>query len=196
MKSLKFFCIGFICLILFLNTSFAEIVKTSNIVIKGNKKISLNTVIELLDFDNNAADSNDINEYQKKLFQSNFFTSVDISFENRKIFIKLIENPIVDYIFIEGIKSDKLLESIKDTLDLKENALFSDALLNSDIKKISSLLSSKGYFKSNVEYRAVKPSADKINIFLKISLNEKFYINSIFFRQRWHQICGYKLYCN
>lgn len=181
MKSLKLFCIGFVCLILFLNTSFAESVKTSNIVIEGNKKISLNTVIELLGFDNNVADSNDINEYQKKLFQSNFFTSVDISFKNRKIFIKLIENPIVDYIFIEGIKSDKLLESIKDTLDLKENALFSDALLNSDIKKISSLLSSKGYFKSNIEYRAVKPSTDKINIFLKISLNEKFYINSIFF---------------
>lgn len=110
MKSLKLFCIGFVCLILFLNTSFAESVKTSNIVIEGNKKISLNTVIELLGFDNNVADSNDINEYQKKLFQSNFFTSVDISFKNRKIFIKLIENPIVDYIFIEGIKSDKLLE--------------------------------------------------------------------------------------
>ena len=181
MKSLKLFCIPFICLILFLNTSFAEIVKTSNIEIKGNKKISLNTVIELLDLDNNVADSNDINGYQKKLFQSNFFTSVDVSFENRKIFIKLTENPIVDYIFIEGIKSDKMLESIKDTLDLKENGLFSDALLNSDIKKISSLLSSKGYFKNNVEYRAVKPSADKINIFLKISLNKKFYTNNIFF---------------
>ena len=181
MKFLKPFLSAFVCLILFLNSSFAESVKNSNIIIEGNKKISSNTIVELLNLTRNIANSKNLNGYQKKLFQSNFFTSVDVSFNNKKIFIRVIENPVVDYIFIEGIESDQLLNKIKDTLELKENALFSEVLLNSDIKKISTLLRSQGYFKSNIEFRAVKPSADKINIFLNIDINKKFSINNIFF---------------
>jgi outer membrane protein insertion porin family len=126
----------YVFLILLLNTSLlAENVKISNIIIQGNKKITSSNIISLLDLNGNLANSNDLNEYQKKIFKSNFFTSVDIFFDNKKIFIKLIENPIVDYIFIEGIESDTLLNEIKDVLDLKENTLFSESLLNSDIKK-------------------------------------------------------------
>ena len=181
MKLIKLFLSTFVCLILFLNGSFAESVKNSNIIIKGNKKISSNTIVELLNLTNNIANSKNLNEYQKKLFQSNFFISVDVSFNNRKIFIKVIENAIVDYIFIEGVESEQLLNKIKDTLDLKENALFSEVILNSDIKKISTLLDSQGYFRSNIEYKVVKPTADKINIFFNIDTNKKFSINNIFF---------------
>ena len=155
--------------------------RISNIEIEGNKKISSNTVIELLNIKNDIANSKNLNEYQKRLFQSNFFTAVNISFKNKKIFIQLTENPIVDYIFIEGIESEQLLNKIKDTLNLKENTLFSEVLLNSDVKKISRFLSSQGYFKSNVEYKVVKPDSDKINIFFYITTNKKFSINSIFF---------------
>ena len=186
MKPLKLFLFTFICLVLFLNSSFAESVKNSNIIIEGNKKISSNTIVELLNLTGNNANSKNLNDYQKKLFQSNFFRSVNVSFNNKKIFITVIENPIVDYIFIEGIESDQLLNKIKDTLELKENALFSEVLLNSDIKKISTLLRSQGYFKSNIEFKAVKPSTDKINIFLNINLNKKFSINNIFFWSKYN----------
>mgnify|MGYP000141278629 FL=1 len=165
MKFLKSIFFVFVYLMLSLDGAFAENIQAKNITIEGNKKISSNTIIQLLNLNDNIANSEDLNEYQKKLFQSNFFTSVNVSFNNGKIFIKLSENPIVDYIFIEGIESDQLLNKIKDTLDLKENALFSEVTLNSDIKKISNFLSSQGYFKSNIDYKAVKPSEDKINIF-------------------------------
>jgi len=171
----------FIFFTLFLVNSFAESVKISNIEVQGNKKISSNTIIELLNLKNDFANSDNLNVYQKKLFQSNFFTSVNISFKNKKIFIQLNENPIIDYIFIEGIESDQLLNKIKDKLDLKENNLFSEVVLNSDVKKISNLLSSQGYFKSSVEYKIVKPDSDKINVFFYITPNKKFSINRIFF---------------
>ena len=67
----------------------------------------------MLELKNNFAKSDDLNEYQKKLFQSNFFKSVDISFLDKKIFLNLNENPIVDYVFIEGVKSKQLLNEIK-----------------------------------------------------------------------------------
>ena len=157
--------IFFIFIIFFSKTTFAENVILSDITITGNKKISSNTIVELLDLKNKLADSKNLNEYQKKIFESNFFTSVNISFKNKKIFITLVENPIVDYIFIEGIKSEKLLNEIKDILNSRENTLFSEILLNSDVEKISSFLSSRGYFKSNIEYQVVKPQLEKVNIF-------------------------------
>ena len=113
MKVLKNISIAFTFLILLLSTSlFAANVKISNIVIQGNNKITSSNIIGLLGLNGNLANSNDLNEYQKQIFKSNFFTSVDIFFDNKKIFIKLVENPIVDYIFIEGIDSDSLLNEM------------------------------------------------------------------------------------
>ena len=68
MKPLKLFLFTFICLVLLLNTSFAESVKNSNIIIEGNKKISSNTIVELLNLTGNNANSKNLNEYQKKTF--------------------------------------------------------------------------------------------------------------------------------
>ena len=181
MKLLKTFFTGLVFVIFLLKISFAEPVKVPNISIDGNKKISENTIIDLLDLKNNVGNSNDLNEYQKKLFQSNFFSSVGLSFKNKKIFIRVVENPLIDYVFIEGIKSEKLLNEIKDILDSKENTLFSEIALNSDVENVSSFLNSKGYFKNNIEYQVVKSKSEKVNIFFKIFLNKKFSINKIFF---------------
>ena len=150
MKFLKLLISVFVFLLVFVKISFAENVKISDIIIQGNQKISSNTIVDLLDLKNNLADSKSLNEYQKKLFQINFFKLVEVSFNDSKIFINLKENPIIDYVFIEGIKSDKLLNDIKDLVDLKENTLFSEVTLNFDIKKISTFFSSQGYFRCNI----------------------------------------------
>ena len=181
MKLIKTIFIALVYVIFFFKISFAEPVKISNITIDGNKKISENTIIELLDLKNNVGNSNDLNEYQKKLFQSNFFSSAILSFKNKKILIKVVENPLIDYVFIEGIESEKMLNEVKDLLISKESTLFSEIALNSDVKKVSSLLTSKGYFKNNIEYQVVKSKSEKVNIFFKVFLNKKFSVNKIFF---------------
>ena len=69
MKLLKTFLSAFVFLILFLNSSFAESVKNSNIIIEGNKKISSNTIVELLNLTGNIANSKNLNRYQKNFFK-------------------------------------------------------------------------------------------------------------------------------
>jgi len=181
MKILRIIFTTSIFLFLFLKISFAEPVKISNLAIQGNKKITLDTIVNLLNLKNKTANSNDLNEYQKKLFQSNFFKSVNISYKNKKIFISVVENPLINYIFIEGVKSEKLLNEIKDVLLSRENTLFSEISLNSDVERISNLITSLGYFKGNINYQVIKPKPDKVNIFFNITLNKKFTINKIFF---------------
>ena len=56
MKPLKLFLFTFICLVLFLNSSFAESVKNSNIIIEGNKKISSNNNLIKLDVQGSEID--------------------------------------------------------------------------------------------------------------------------------------------
>ena len=130
MKLLRIISTTLIFLILSFKISYAEPVKVSNLAIQGNKKITFDTIVDLLNLQNKMADSNNLNEYQKKIFQSNFFESVNISYKNKKIFITVVENPLVDYIFIEGVKSEKLLNDIKDILVSKENTLFSEILIS------------------------------------------------------------------
>jgi outer membrane protein insertion porin family len=74
-----------------------------------------------------------------------------------------------------------MLNEIKDLLNSKESTLFSEIALNSDVKRTSSFLNSRGYFKNNIEYQVVRSKSGKVNIFFKIFLNKKFSINKIFF---------------
>ena len=73
MKLLRIISTTLIFLILSFKISYAEPVKVSNLAIQGNKKITFDTIVDLLNLQNKMADSNNLNEYQKKIFQSNFF---------------------------------------------------------------------------------------------------------------------------
>ena len=83
---------------------------------------------------------------------------------------------------LQGLKKNLLLKKkIEQILSLKENAIFSESLLNNDTKTIYEILSSFGYFKGNVQYKVNQIENNKVNIFLDINLNQQFFVNNIFF---------------
>ena len=78
------------------------------IIVNGNERISNETILifsEILD--NKALDENSINEILKKLYKSGFFKDVTVKIENNNLIIKVLENPIIQTVFIEGIKRKK-----------------------------------------------------------------------------------------
>ena len=62
---------------------------------------------------------NQINFMLKKLYETNFFSDVNIKYENQILYIKVVENPIVQNIIIEGVKANKLKDQIYDYLLIK-----------------------------------------------------------------------------
>ena len=119
---------------------------------------------------------------QKKLFETNFFSKVDIKIEGNQVSIYLIENPIIEYILITGLEERQdYLVNIEKKISLKANSIFSESLLNKDIKSINEFLSSAGYSQSNVEYKINKITNNKVNVFLDIKLNQQFHVREIFF---------------
>jgi outer membrane protein insertion porin family len=175
-----FITLLFVCF--YLTTAFAEDLKKSDIKISGNVAISKETILNLIETDKEILKSDDLNSMQKKLFETNFFSKVDIKIEGNQVSIYLIENPIIEYVLITGLEERQdYLVNIEKKISLKANSIFSESLLNKDIKSINEFLSSAGYSQSNVEYKINKITNNKVNVFLDIKLNQQFHVREIFF---------------
>ena len=93
----------------------SEIIK--NIVIQGNDRISDETVRMFIDLDNlEIINDNTTNRILKDLYDSNFFENVSVKYDDNVLLISLKELPIIQNIFIEGIKAKKFKDDIKKIL--------------------------------------------------------------------------------
>ena len=103
---LKFF-IQLISLSIFLAFS-AYSKNYEKIIVNGNERISNETILVFSEIqDSQVLDENSINEILKKLYKSGFFKDVTVKFENNNLIIEVLENPIIQTVFIEGIKKKK-----------------------------------------------------------------------------------------
>ena len=80
-----------------------------NIIINGNERISNETILVFSKISNDKPlNENSLNEILKRLYGSGFFKDVKIKIENNNIIIDVLENPIIQTVFIEGIKSKSI----------------------------------------------------------------------------------------
>ena len=177
----KFFSTLFFCLF-YLTPVFAIDFKKSDIKIIGNKSISEETILNYTDSGKETLNTEELNTLQKKLFETNFFSSIEVKIVENKVVIHLKENPLVEYLTVTGLsKRQDFLPSIEKIISLKENNVFSENVLNKDIKSINEFLSSNGYFQSYVDYKVNLLANNKVNLFFDIVLNQQFFAKNIFF---------------
>jgi outer membrane protein insertion porin family len=99
-----------IFLLLFSSITFAEVI--SKINISGNVRLTNETIKVLGGFEiDDDLNNNDLNKITKNLYDSDFFKDVNISLKDNILNIDVLENPIIQSIFIEGIKKKILLKS-------------------------------------------------------------------------------------
>ena len=99
-----------IFIFLFSLTSILKAEIINGIKIEGNKRISSETVKMFSGVSvNDDLSNNELNQVLKNLYDSNFFDLVSLKIENNILIIKVKENPIIQNINYEGIKSDTLL---------------------------------------------------------------------------------------
>jgi outer membrane protein insertion porin family len=165
---------------LMINLTSAESVK--DILIKGNDRVSNETIQMFsgvnLDDDLNP---NDLNLILKKLYDSGFFDEISINLSNNSLVIDIKENPIIQNMTFEGVKSKKLNEKIKENLNLRSRSSFNKILLEKDKFKIISNLKDFGYYYSNVEIYLENLENNKVNIKYNIDLGDKVKIKKVTF---------------
>ena len=166
--------------IFFISTLRAEIIEQINI--DGNERISSETIKMFAGVSvSDDLTENDLNQILKKLYNTNFFDLVYIKISNKILTISVKENPIIQNINYDGIKSSEILENLKKNVILKPRSSFNEVLLDKDKTNIKSYLKNIGYYFSKIEISIVELEDNKINLNYNISLGEKAKIKRISF---------------
>jgi len=163
--------------IILTNVSFAEI-KKINIV--GNARVNSATIESLVDKKISNIDSIYINNLTKKIYDTDFFADVRISFNQDILTINVIENPIVNFFYINGIK-DSDLDQANKIITLKENSIFSSSKLKKDIEATKEFLNALGYYQASIIPEVIKIDNNQINLIINIDKKEISKIKNIYF---------------
>ena len=152
------------------------------IIVNGNERISDETILVFSEIqDNKVLDENAINEILKKLYKSGFFKDITVKIENNNLIIDVLENPIIQTVFIEGIKRKKTEESLYEVLSLKNRSSYNSALIKKDEAAILNFLKDDGYYFSKIKSSYQDLGDNKIDLLYQIDLGEKSKISKISF---------------
>jgi len=177
---IKFILKIFVLLFFFNVVTFAEIVK--NIKISGNERISNETIILFSDIpENKIIDELTLNRILKDLYKTGFFKDVEVVLKDNILSIFVDENPIIQTVFIEGVKAKKIKNPIKENLLLKDRSSFNLNSVTKDEEFILSYLKSIGYYFSNIKTTVETLNNNKVNLKYLIELGDKSKIKRISF---------------
>ena len=169
-----------IFLLLFSGITFAEVV--NKIDINGNVRLTSETIKVLGGFNiDDDLIAYDLNQIVKDLYSSDFFKNVNISFKDNILKINVIENPIIQSIFIKGIKKKPIEEQLFKNLSIKEKSSYVPFKIDIEKNKIINTLKSAGFYFAEIEIELIKNTNNTVDIIYNINLGEKANIQKIKF---------------
>ena len=140
-----------IFIFLFYSLNFIFLFSVSNatqiksIQIKGNERISNETVILFSEFNIGSNITNKkLNQIIKNLYETNFFEDVNVKVLDQKLLITVVEAPIIDKVEFAGIKSDTIKDSLNSFINLKSRSSYNEFLVSKDRSKIETFLRQNG----------------------------------------------------
>ena len=152
------------------------------IIVNGNQRISNETILIFSEIPKNKSlDENSTNQILKKLYKSGFFKDVTVKIENNNLIINVLENPIIQTVYIEGIKRKKTEADLYKVLSLKNRSSFNSNFIKVDELAILGYLKDKGYYFSKINSSYQDLGDNKIDLFYKIDLGKKAKISKISF---------------
>ena len=171
---IRFFILFFFILT---TSSFAEIKKV-NIV--GNTRVNSNTIETLVDKKITNVDSIYINNLTKKIYDTEFFSDVKISYNQDILTITVTENPIVNFFYINGVK-DSDLDQVNKIITLKENSIFSTSKLKKNVEDTREFLNATGFYQATIVPEVIKIDNNQVNLIINIDKKDISKIKNIYF---------------
>ena len=180
MKFIKFNIQLFCFIILTIFNSYAENLK--EIRIEGNDRITDETIKNFLptSIGDNITNQS-LNQILKDLYETNFFKNVDVKYTNNILTINVSENPIIQNIVYNGIKSKTLLNSVTNGTKLITRSSFIEQILENDLSIIFDNLKDNGYYFTTIDTRVEDLGDNIVNLIFDINLGNKAKIKKITF---------------
>ena len=166
--------------LIFISPSLSE--NFNKVIINGNSRIADETIKVFSKIPSNKIlNENSLNLMLKDLYNTGFFKDVDIKIKDGSLIIAVIENPIIETLFIKGIKAKKMKVFIEENLILKDRASFNIYNVKKDEISIISKLKDKGYYFAKIESSIEELGDNKINLIYSVKLGDKARISKISF---------------
>ena len=168
------------CLIfffLFFSKLFSQ--NLANFEITGNERISDETIIIFTDLDditNRELNDNDLNNIIKKLYATEFFEDVSTKSVNGKLFITVLEYPLVQTVKILGIKNKRIISHLEENIKLREKNSYIPVKIKNDEKIINNILRISGYYFSSINTKIITNPNNTVDIIYDIIIGDKAYI--------------------
>ena len=181
-KKIKYiFFIFFIHLLFLFDSAYAE--KYKEIKVSGNERLTLETITMFsgLNLESNI-EKKDLNDAIKNLYETNYFKNIKITTINDVIQIDIEENPIVQSIKINGIKSKSIIAKLSDITKKSEKYPY----LQQNIKKQKNLLLNvvrgSGFYFANVGVKIIDNQNNSVDLVYEFELGKRAIIKKINFQ--------------
>jgi len=161
--------------------SLAQIV--TDISVDGNKRISKEAIIIFGDINfNKNYNDDDLNNILKNIYETNFFKEINLKIKNSILQLTVVENPIIEDVQINGIKSNNLTELLFDKLQLKNRSSYIESSFLSDLNLIKNIIKNNGYYFAKIKTSStLNEDQNSIRLIYDIDLGNRAKIQEVQF---------------
>ena len=159
---------------------FSEIINNINVI--GNNRVSDETIINFSEIKKgNDVSDKTLNESLKNLYKTNFFELVELKLDKNDLTIIVKEYPIIEQIIVNGVKAQKNIKKIKDSMKLKEKNPYIESIVKEDLNRILNTFKQNGFYFVKIDTKIEKNKNDTVNIIFDVDQGDKATINKIKF---------------
>ena len=177
---IKIFFVNITIFLVLQSISVAEVVNKLNFV--GNERIANETMVVFGDIVlGKNYEVSDVSLLIKKLYETNFFSSIKAEIVNGELTLIVLENPIIQSVEFSGEKTRKYKKKINELILLKEKNAFVKNYLKSDINIIKEFYRTLGYYFVKIEVDMEKLTKNRVNLIFNINKGQKAQISKIHF---------------
>ncbi len=176
-----------ICLIslvcFFINSASLKAQIFNEIKVTGNKRLSVETVLMFSGLKPGInLEKDDLNKAVKNLYETDYFQNIEMLILNNRLEIKIIENPIIQTIIINGIKNKRIIKQLTAITKKTEKYPF----LNSNIKEQRDLLlnivKTNGFYFAELESKIIENKNNSVDLIYNFNLGNRAKIKKINFQ--------------
>ena len=178
-KNTKFFLLLILSFILFFPS--LGNANTTSIIVEGNQRIETQTIVAISGLSTGVTHSdNDINKALLLLNKTKYFQSVNLSYENNKIIISVIENPTINSVSFEG---NKILqdENLLKLISTNERQTYSAVKAEGDAEKIAKAYIAIGRLGAQIAPKIINQSNNRVDLIFEINEGDIIEIEKITF---------------
>ncbi|CAA6603096.1 Outer membrane protein assembly factor BamA [Rhodospirillaceae bacterium LM-1] len=151
------------------------------VTFQGNQRIEPETIRSyLLVQEGDAFNPERIDRSLKSLFATGLFADVSIKREGGTLLVKVIENPIINRIQLEGNKRVKD-ETLTPELQMKPRTVYTRTKVQSDVKRLLDIYRRQGRFAATVDPKVIQLDQNRVDLVYEIDEGKRTGVKRIAF---------------